>query len=79
MAKRPGGMPIVSFTIEPGQKAFIKSLAVRLGVPESRIFREAIDRFMSDPNHNLRMQSVDNMPVLVDNPSIHVDEQAVAS
>jgi hypothetical protein len=47
---------MVSFTIEPAQKAFIEALATRLDVPQSRIFREAIRRFMRDPNQNLDMQ-----------------------
>jgi hypothetical protein len=47
---------VVSFKIEPAQRAFIRDLAQRLRVPESRIFREAINRFMVDPNHNLHMQ-----------------------
>lgn len=49
-------MPVVSFTIEPAQMDFIDELAVRLRVPKSRIVREAIDRFMLDPNPNLHMQ-----------------------
>jgi hypothetical protein len=56
MARESRAMPMVSFTIEPAQKAFIEELAIRLAVPQSRILREAIRRFMLDPNHNLHMQ-----------------------
>jgi hypothetical protein len=57
MTRKPGGMPVVSFSIEPEQRSFVRDLAKRLGVPESRIFREALSRFMRDPNHNLHMQN----------------------
>lgn len=49
--KPPSAMPIVSFSIEPEQEAFISRLAQELRVPKSRIFREAIRRFMGDPSN----------------------------
>lgn len=65
MRPKTGKMPIVSFSIDPEQRAFVRDLAQRLGVPESRIFREALSRFMADPNHNLRMQPSNNDEVTV--------------
>jgi hypothetical protein len=78
MARESRAMPMVSFTIEPGQKAFIEDLAARLDVPQSRIFREAIRRFMSDPNHNLHMQTADNSVVAVENVTGDVESERVA-
>lgn len=76
MARETRGNPMVSFTIEPAQKAFVEELATRLDVPQSRILREAIRRFMRDPNHNLHMQGVDNTLKSVDNGARDVEAVA---